>query len=166
MIPFACRQHHLDYLKQRSGLDRSPFMQAFMRLAFLMFCFSLTAHAQESPGDLADGIDLDPLRQFIPRPDIYMPIPGGVSALTEAPANAETIEEQAAQMHGGLIVGYCLKASCRYVTHLVVLQVCHNQIESDRRPQRYGLPDPCRRPPTLWQKTGLSEIAARSRLRL
>ena len=31
-------------------------------------------------------------------------------------------------MHGGLFVGYCLKASCRYVTHLVVLQVCNNQI--------------------------------------
>ncbi|MGI9436237.1 MAG: hypothetical protein ACR2Q4_15675 [Geminicoccaceae bacterium] len=103
-------------------------MQAFIRLVFLIFCFSLTANAQERPGDLANGIDLDPLRQFIPRADIYMPIPGGVSALTEAPTNAETIEEQAAQMHGGLIVGYCLKASCRYVTHLVVLQVCHNQI--------------------------------------
>lgn len=103
-------------------------MQALIRLVVLIFCFSLTANAQQSSGDLANGIDLDPLRQFIPRADIYMPVPGGVSALTEAPANAETIEEQAAQMHGGMIVGYCLKASCRYVTHLVVLQVCHNQI--------------------------------------
>lgn len=57
-----------------------------------------------------------------------MPVPGGVSALTNAPADALTIEERAAQRHGGLIVGYCLRASCRYVTHLVVIQVCSNQI--------------------------------------
>jgi hypothetical protein len=76
----------------------------------------------------ANGIDLDPLRRYIPRADIFMPVPGGVSALTRPPANGGTIEEQAAQMHGGLIIGYCLKASCRYVTHLVVIQVCNNQI--------------------------------------
>ena len=76
-----------------------------------------------------DPVDLDPLRRYIPRDDIFMPIPGGVSALTSpASGSNETIEEQAAQMHGGLIIGYCLKASCRYVTHLVVLQVCNNQI--------------------------------------
>ncbi|MEZ5932696.1 MAG: hypothetical protein R3F54_12195 [Alphaproteobacteria bacterium] len=75
-----------------------------------------------------DAIDLDPLRRYIPRADIYMPIPGGVAALTSPADYAGTIEEQAAQRHGGLIVGYCLKASCRYVTHLVVLQVCNNQI--------------------------------------
>lgn len=78
-----------------------------------------------------DGNDidnLDPLRQFIPRADLFMPIPGGVSALTPAPVEAVTVEERSAKMHGGLIVGYCLKASCRYVTHLVVLQVCSNQI--------------------------------------
>lgn len=79
--------------------------------------------------DATDAIDLDPLRRFIPRADIFMPVPGGVSALTR-PADAEnaTIEEQSSQMHGGLIVGYCLKASCRRITHLVVLQVCSNQI--------------------------------------
>lgn len=57
-----------------------------------------------------------------------MPVPGGVSALTDASTEADTVEEKAAQRHGGLIVGYCLRASCRYVTHLVVIQVCNNQI--------------------------------------
>ncbi len=74
------------------------------------------------------AIDLDPLRRFIPRADIFMPVPGGVSALTSPSAEADTIEEKAAKMHGGMIVGYCLKASCRYITHLVVIQVCNNQI--------------------------------------
>lgn len=78
--------------------------------------------------DRLDIENLDPLRQFIPRADLFMPIPGGVSALTSAPVEADTVEERSAKMHGGMIVGYCLKASCRYVTHLVVLQVCSNQI--------------------------------------
>jgi hypothetical protein len=79
--------------------------------------------------DAVDALDLDPLRRYIPRADIFMPVPGGVSALTlpRDMTNA-TIEEQSTQMHGGLIIGYCLKASCRNITHLVVLQVCSNQI--------------------------------------
>ena len=107
-------------------------MWALVKLVLLTVFCSLGASAEErsveTAAPSAGGIDLDPLRQYIPRDDIYMPIPGGVSALTRAPDHAKTIEEQAAQMHGGLIIGYCLKASCRYVTHLVVLQVCHNQI--------------------------------------
>ena len=89
---------------------------------------SVSVQAQLTDTSKTGEIDLDPLRRFIPRADIFMPIPGGVSALTPPPEEAITIEEQAAKMHGGLIIGYCLKASCRYVTHLVVLQVCHNQI--------------------------------------
>lgn len=72
--------------------------------------------------------DQDPLRHYLPDESIFMPVPGGVSALTTPTAEAETIEDRAAQLHGGLIVGYCLRASCRYVTHLVVIQVCFNQI--------------------------------------
>ena len=74
------------------------------------------------------ALDQDPLRHYLPDPSIFMPVPGGVSALTTPSAEAETIEDRAAQLHGGLIVGYCLRASCRYVTHLVVIQVCFNQI--------------------------------------
>jgi len=99
-------------------------------MRFLAYCLALIAFWNTSViGEEATGtINLDPLRQYIPRADIFMPIPGGVSALTVPPEEADTIEEQAAKMHGGLIVGYCLKTSCRYVSHLVVLQVCHNQI--------------------------------------
>lgn len=82
------------------------------------------APAQSSYGP----VDLDPLRQYLPRQDIYMPVPGGIVALTDEPADARTIEERAATRHGGMIVGYCLKASCRHVTHLAVLQVCSNRI--------------------------------------
>lgn len=96
--------------------------------SFLVPPLPVLAQSSTPTNGSIDGVDLDPLRRYIPRPDIFMPIPGGVSALTP-PADYEgTIEEQSAQMHGGLIVGYCLKASCRYVTHLVVLQVCNNQI--------------------------------------
>ncbi|MGH1480609.1 MAG: hypothetical protein ACRBM6_18075 [Geminicoccales bacterium] len=73
-------------------------------------------------------LDQDPLRHYLPDDNTFMPVPGGVSALTTPSAEADTIEEKAAQLHGGLIVGYCLRASCRYVTHLVVIQVCFNQI--------------------------------------
>ncbi|NJO37239.1 MAG: hypothetical protein HC871_05995 [Rhizobiales bacterium] len=110
---------------------RLRFCLAVLTLLCAPVFHAMPAHGQTSASDpdSADAIDLDPLRRYIPRADIFMPIPGGVSALTRPPAgSAHTIEEQAAQMHGGLIIGYCLKASCRYVTHLVVLQVCNNQI--------------------------------------
>lgn len=74
------------------------------------------------------GPDVDPLRHFLPRPDIYMQVPGGITALTSDADAGRTIDDIAANRHGGLIVGYCLRASCRYVTHLAVLQVCSNRI--------------------------------------
>lgn len=94
-----------------------------------VIAMSLVIFGGRSFGQSSGGpgqADLDPLRRFIPRDDIFMPVPGGVSALASPPAHAETIEDQATQMHGGLIIGYCLRASCRYVSHLVVLQVCNN----------------------------------------
>lgn len=75
-----------------------------------------------------EAIDRDPLRAYLPRSDIYMPVPGGIAAVTDGAAPDSTIEEQATQRHGGLIVGYCLRASCRRVTHFAVLQVCSNRI--------------------------------------
>jgi hypothetical protein len=110
----------------RTRLSRSVlFLSLWSALTFGIVGPIERAHSQEA----LETLDLDPLRRFIPRPDIFMPVPGGVSALTP-PSDYEntTIEEQSAQMHGGLIVGYCLKASCRNITHLVVLQVCNNQI--------------------------------------
>ena len=101
-------------------------------LGLLVVAFAFLSVAGSVFGQIdnsADADDLDPLRRFIPRADIYMPVPGGVSALTRPTTDAAaTIEEKSAQMHGGLIVGYCLRASCRYITHLVVIQVCYNQI--------------------------------------
>jgi hypothetical protein len=107
-------------------LSRSVlFLLLWSALTFGTLALIGTAQSQEA----ANALDLDPLRRYVPRADIFMPVPGGVSALTR-PADYEnaTIDEQSAQMHGGLIVGYCLKASCRNITHLVVLQVCNNQI--------------------------------------
>lgn len=88
----------------------------------------ITLSPSPSPAVGGDPADNDPLRHYMPDPTIFMPVPGGVSALTTPGPEADTIEERAAQLHGGLIVGYCLRASCRYVTHLVVIQVCFNQI--------------------------------------
>ncbi len=97
-------------------------------LSALLCTMLLTAPNQASSERNHDSIDQDPLRHYLPDSHLYMPVPGGVSALTRASADASTIEEQAAQRHGGLIVGYCLRASCRHVTHLVVIQVCSNRI--------------------------------------
>ena len=76
----------------------------------------------------ADEIDLDPLRRYLPRGDIYMQVPGALLAVEETAAEAETVEERAYGRHGGLVVGYCLRSSCTWVTHLVVLQVCSNRV--------------------------------------
>jgi len=120
----AYRRNPKNYCKPGIDLDKRALMRAFVCFLALTTFWSAAASSQEQ----TNGIDLDPLRRYIPREDIFMPVPGGVSALTPPPEYADTIEEKAAQMHGGLIVGYCLKASCRYITHLVVLQVCYNQI--------------------------------------
>ncbi|MGI9433459.1 MAG: hypothetical protein ACR2Q4_01285 [Geminicoccaceae bacterium] len=87
------------------------------------------AEAGSSPSAASayGNIDIDPLRGYVPRADLYMPVPGGVYAVTDT-SDLQTIEEQEAQRHGGIIVGYCLKASCRRVTHLVVIQVCSGKI--------------------------------------
>ena len=81
-----------------------------------------------SPAAGGEPLDLDPLRRFLPRLDVYMQVPGGIAALTDDAEDRSTIEKIAANRHGGLIVGYCLRASCRYVTHLAVFQVCSNRI--------------------------------------
>jgi hypothetical protein len=74
------------------------------------------------------AFDLDPLRQFLPRDDIYMQVPGGVLAVEDNAAPGDPIELQAQGRHGGLVVGYCLRSSCSRVTHLAVLQVCSNRL--------------------------------------
>lgn len=109
------------------------------RLGSFALCLAVIGHvlplADNAFGQTTNGVDgadinLDPLRRDIPRADLYMAVPGGVYAVTGKGADVSdgTIEEQAAQRHGGLIVGYCLKASCRYITHLVVIQICSSQI--------------------------------------
>ncbi len=102
-------------------------------ILFLMLSLGFQAADAQSSDNLSkkraeNSLDQDPLRHYLPDSTIYMPVPGGVSALTTPSAEAKTIEDRAAQLHGGLIVGYCLRASCRYVTHLVAIQVCNNQI--------------------------------------
>ncbi len=70
----------------------------------------------------------DPLRQFLPRGDIFMQVPGGVVALSGERDPGVPVEAQERGLHGGIVVGYCLRASCSRVTHLAVLQVCNNRI--------------------------------------
>lgn len=73
-------------------------------------------------------MNTDPLRQFLPRRDLFMPLPGGVAATTSDAEAGASVEETLRQNHGGLVVGYCLKSSCSRVTHLAVLQVCGSRI--------------------------------------
>ena len=85
--------------------------------------------AQGAPGktELAKRIDLDPLREFLPRDDIFMQVPGGVLAVEDGGTPEDTVEQRRQNRNGGLVVGYCLRASCSHVTHLAVLQVCASQ---------------------------------------
>jgi hypothetical protein len=95
-----------------------------------MACAVLIGASDRPSAQSADGpLDLDPLRHYVPDDHIYMPVPGGVYALTDIPPGFETIEDQRSQRNGGLIIGYCLRSSCRYISHLVVVQVCSAQID-------------------------------------
>lgn len=91
-----------------------------------------TALAQEDQGIQASlGLDRDPLRRELPRADLFMPMTGGVYAISGEPAEVEEafdFEAERQRRDGGIIVGYCLKSSCTRVTHLAVLQVCGSRI--------------------------------------
>lgn len=95
----------------------SPALPIAATTAVLLSC---AAAAQE--------IDPDPLRRYLPRSDIYMQVPGALLAVEDTAATAETVEGRAHGRHGGLVVGYCLRSSCTWVTHLAVLQVCSNRV--------------------------------------
>ncbi len=98
-------------------------------LLITLWCVLLAAPAIGASGDQAEApLDIDPLRRFLPRADIFVPVPGGVAALKEDQHPGDTIEESLRRRHGGLVVGYCLRASCSRVTHLAVIQVCNNRI--------------------------------------
>lgn len=81
-----------------------------------------------SETQLSRAIDLDPLRRFLPRSDIFMPVPGGISAVSSDDDDGDSLEARMHHLHGGLVVGYCLRASCARVTHLAILQVCNSRI--------------------------------------
>ena len=75
------------------------------------------ARAATNDNAVTGPLDRDPLRRFLPRSDIFMPVPGGVAAVSAEgalgkPALAQSIEERMHNLHGGLVVGYCLRASC------------------------------------------------------
>ncbi|SMF12208.1 hypothetical protein SAMN06265365_105228 [Tistlia consotensis] len=74
------------------------------------------------------SIDRDPLRRLIPSPELYMPVPGGQLGIGSRVHKGETIEQIKAQADGGIVVGYCLRAACSHITHLVVMQVCGNAV--------------------------------------
>lgn len=88
----------------------------------------LSAEGAGSETQLSRAVDLDPLRRFLPRSDIFMPVPGGIAAVSSDSDDSDSIEERLHNQHGGLVVGYCLRASCARVTHLAILQVCNSRI--------------------------------------
>lgn len=100
----------------------APIPLALIVLAALLVAPLSPSRSQSGP------LDSDPLRRFLPSPDVYMPVPGGQLGLTRRRAPDATIEEIKAEADGGIVVGYCLRASCSHITHLVVLQVCGNAV--------------------------------------
>ncbi len=77
---------------------------------------------------MAGTIDLDPLRKFLPRADLFMPTPGGMMMVRIEAGEDATFEEKQERRNGGLVYGYCLRARSSYVTHIAVAQICNNQV--------------------------------------
>lgn len=90
--------------------------------------YSLAARAGSDSPALAARMDLDPLRAALPSPDLYMQVPGGMLAVMASELPDATIEQVKSLRDGAFVVGFCLKSSCSYVSHLAVLQVCGNQV--------------------------------------
>ena len=84
-------------------------------------------------------LDTDPLRQFVPSPMLFQPVPAGLLAVKSEAAEDDSFEDRRDQRHGGMIMGYCFKFACSYVSHIVVEQVCANQIGGAGKSQRLVL---------------------------
>lgn len=97
----------------------------------LAFAFSDKApSAQETNAQLTaeEANERDPLRQFLPPSNLFIPVPGGIAAVGDPGVDTGAFEERKAKRNGGLVIGYCLILSCNRVTHLAVLQICDNRI--------------------------------------
>lgn len=99
-------------------------------IAFALLVAGLVLQAAAAPAQtpVESALDLDPLRRLLPAPELYMPVPGGQLGLSGREREDASIEERKANSDGGIVVGYCLRASCSHITHLVVLQVCSNAV--------------------------------------
>lgn len=110
---------------------RLPLRAVSIVLTLALAAASDTPSAQETSAQLATDPEneRDPLRQFLPPSNLYIPVPGGIAAVGD-PAVEDTgeFEERKARRNGGLVIGYCLILSCSRVTHLAVLQICDNRI--------------------------------------
>lgn len=103
--------------------------QGLRLLAVLGLLWPLAAQSGQLP-------DADPLRRFVPDERLFMPLPAGRLAVTTIADDDASFEDKRDARHGGMVAGYCLKSSCRYVTHLVVEQVCGNRIGGAHDEQR------------------------------
>lgn len=94
------------------------------------FCrFALLAGIFAEPCSVrAQDAYLDPLRQFMPDSKLFMPVPAGRLAVKVEADETVAFEDQRDRRNGGMVAGFCLTSSCRYVTHIVVEQVCSNRI--------------------------------------
>lgn len=115
-------------------------MRLCVVVALMLSWLTGSAAAQSHVGDIDYGnLDYDPLRRFMPSDDLFTPVPAGRLALKMEAAEDDSFEDKRANRHGGMVMGYCLKSSCSYITHIVVEQVCANQIGGASNGQRLVL---------------------------
>ncbi len=119
------------------GVEHTAFLSIFhsfilcsciLTLALTFGSTQLLAQTARYDDGLSGKIHYDPLRPYLPRADLFMPVPGGVVAAEDESLVGLSVEERAANLHGGLVVGYCLKSSCSRVTHIAILQICNNRL--------------------------------------
>ena len=105
-----------------------------MRL-LLLVVYLLPAMALAQTIDY-DNLDYDPLRKFMPNDKLFMPVPAGRMAVRVEGSSEDSIEDQMANRNGGILIGYCLKTSCSWVSHIAVEQICANHIGGAAKQQR------------------------------
>ncbi len=125
-----------------TSLSRVVLPALLLSISLILLCLATslcTARAQPSSKTSHVTLDSDPLRLFLPPSNLYMKVPGAHWVVEDAQDSNAHFEELRDKRNGGIVVGYCLRASCSSVTHLAVWQICKGRIGGPKGDQRLVL---------------------------
>lgn len=107
-----------------TSLSRVVLPALLLSISLILLCLATslcTARAQPSSKTSHVTLDPDPLRRFLPPSNLYMKVPGAHWAVEDAQDSNAHFEELRDKRNGGIVVGYCLRASDCPMARILVI---------------------------------------------